>query len=76
MADEMETPMPEGVTVDRSMDVPRRKDTRGMLHMLRDELNTHFPKATDRKVGTQGQDLMSAVDEAVKGAPAPGSEEY
>lgn len=76
MADE--NPMPEGVTVDRSGERPVRKDTRSMLHMLRDELNKHFPKATDRTINSGGKQvgLMDAVNEAVDGAPAPGSQEY
>lgn len=70
--------MPEGVTVDRSTDVPRRVDQRSVMKMLHDELSQHFA-AKDRTVNTGGaqgrqQGLMDAVDEAVKGAPEPGSE--
>lgn len=76
MADDAD--QPEGVMIDRSGDTPVRKDSRGVLHMLRDELNKHFPHATDVKVNNGGkpQGLMDAVDEAVKGAPASGSQEY
>lgn len=76
MADESNPP--DGVTVDRSGERPVRVDNRGMLHMLRDELNKHFPHATDATVNVGGkqQGLMDAVDDAVKGAPAPGVGEY
>jgi hypothetical protein len=74
MADQM----PEGVTVDRTGERPVRQDTRGVMRMLHDELAEHFA-AKDRKVNVGGgkmQGLMDTVDEAVKGAPDPGSEEY
>lgn len=66
----------DDVTIDNSGDRPVRRDNRGMLHMLRDELNKHFPHPTDVNVNNGGkrQGLMDAVDEAVKGAPDPGSE--
>lgn len=62
------------VSVDRSSDRPVRTDNRSVLHQLRDALNAHLP--TDVNVNSDGkrQGLMDAVDEAVKGAPAPGSE--
>lgn len=74
MADQV----PEGVEIDRSTDVPRRIDHRGVLGMLHDELSKHFA-GKDRNVINQSgqkQGLMDAVDEAVKGAPEPGSGEY
>lgn len=78
MADDSE--QPKGVDIDRSTDVPRRVDSRGLLGMLHDELGKHFA-AKDRTVnvgGAQGRQvgLMDAVDDAVKGAPEPGSSEY
>ncbi len=72
--------LPEGVTVDRSGPVPARTDNRSVLKMLHDELTSHFalPKPTDRNVNDGGQKkgLMNAVDDAVNGAPAAGSEDY
>lgn len=68
----------KGVTIDRSTDVPRRIDNRGVLGMLHDELSKHFAAKDRNVINQQGQKqgLMDAVDEAVKGAPAPGSSEY
>lgn len=68
---------PEGVTIDRSGEVPRRIDKRGVLGMLHDELSKHF-SAKDITVnnGGQRQGLMDAVDDAVKSAPAPGAGDY
>jgi len=73
MADQM----PEGVTVDRTGDKPVRTDNRSVMKMLHDELAAHFG-AKERTVNSGGKQmgLDEAVDEAVRGAPAPGSEEY
>jgi hypothetical protein len=65
--------------VDRSTDVPRRTDKRGVLHMLHDEIGKALGigQAKDlgvRKATGEHQGLMDAVDEAVKGAPNPGSD--
>jgi len=65
--------------VDRSTSTPTRTDKRGLLHMLHDELGKAIGvgAAKDRKVnvgGGKSEGLMDAVDEAVKGAPDPGSE--
>jgi len=65
--------------VDRSTDVPRRTDKRGVLHMIHDELGKALGIGRANDLGTQGeggkhQGVMDAVDEAVKGAPAPGSD--
>lgn len=71
--------MADDVTIDRTGDVPKRTDNRSVLHQLRDALNAHLPAtATDRNVSDNGQkkSLMQAVDDAVTGAPAPGSQEY
>lgn len=64
-----------GVTVERAPGyAPRRVDKRGVLEMLRDEINEKL--GTDgkarRKYGLQEQTLDEVVDEAVKGAPKPG----
>jgi len=73
MADQM----PEGVTVDRTGDVPVRKDSRSVMKMLHDELAAHFAaKEPNVNSGGKRMGLDEAVDEAVRGAPAPGSEEY
>lgn len=69
----------DSVTVDRSGPVPVRKDNRGVLHMLHDEIGKALGigRAKDVAVRGQGgekQGLMDAVDEAVKGAPASGSD--
>lgn len=74
MADD--TDHSQDFTVDRSGDVPRRTDNRGVLHMIHDELGKALGigQAKDRNVSGAGgkpQGLMDAVDEAVKGAPAP-----
>lgn len=49
---------------------PVRKDNRGVLHMIHDELGKALGigTATDRRVGTEGKGLMDTVDEAVEGA--------
>ena len=65
------------VEVDRTEGyAPRRVDKRGVLEMLRDEINERLGNAPGQKkdvrVGTEGKGLMEAVDEAVTGAPAPG----
>lgn len=69
----------DDVSVDRTGDVPKRTDNRTVLHMFHDELGKALGigRAKDLSVRGQGgekQGLMDAVDEAVKGAPAPGSE--
>lgn len=69
----------EDFTVDRTGDRPVRKDNRTMLHMMHQELGKvlGIGAAKDRVVSGQGgerQGLMDAVDEAVTGAPAPGTE--
>lgn len=70
MADDV-TQMKPGVTVTRSPgEVPVRKDTRSLMEQLRDEFNSHLGTAPQHN----GQTVDQAVDEAVKGAPAPGSE--
>lgn len=74
MADENDS-----VNVDRSGDRPVRTDNRGILHMMHDELGKALGIGRAKDVGVRGQGgdkqgLMDAVDEAVKGAPAPGSE--
>lgn len=65
-------------TVDRSGDTPVRKDNRGLLHMLHDEIGKAIGvnAAKDRTVngGDRQKGLMDAVDDAVKGAPAPGGD--
>lgn len=69
----------EDYDVDRSTDTPTRTDKRGILHMLHDEIGKHLGIGRAKEVGTQGEPgrqkaLMETVDEAVKGAPDPGSE--
>lgn len=78
MADQMDD---SGITIDRSGDVPVRKDTRGVLHMFHDELGKALGIGRAKDIGVRGQGgekqgLMDAVDEAVKGAPPPGSTDY
>lgn len=75
MADETN----DSVTVDRSGDRPVRKDSRGVLHMIHDELGKALGigAAKDRKVNAgdgKMAGLMDTVDKAVADAPAPGSE--
>jgi len=57
-----------------------KAESPGILRQLHDALVSHFalPKPTDRTVNDGGQKkgLMDAVDDAVNGAPAPGSQEY
>jgi len=73
----MSDQMPEGVTVDRTGDKPVRTDNRSVMKMLHDELAAHFgAKEPTVNSGGKRMGLDEAVDEAVKGAPAPGSEEY
>lgn len=67
------------ITIDRTGDRPSRRDNRGILHMMHDELGKALGIGRAKDVGVRGQDgqhqgLMDAVDEAVKGAPPPGSE--
>lgn len=68
----------DDVTVDRSGDRPVRTDNRSILHMMHDELGKALGigRAKDVAVNDGGQKkgLMDAVDDAVKGAPAPGGE--
>lgn len=69
----------EDFTVDRSGDKPVRKDNRGMLHMLHDEIGKALgigksDGAGKHIVAGQPTSVMDAVDDAVKDAPAPGSE--
>lgn len=66
-------------TIDRSGPVPSRTDNRGVLHMFHDELGKALGIGRAKDVAVRGQDgrkqgVMDAVDEAVKGAPPPGSE--
>lgn len=64
-------------TVDRSNNRPARTDNRGMLHMLHDEIGKALGigKGDGTKyVPNSKPGVMDAVDEAVKGAPPPGSE--
>lgn len=60
-------------TVDRSGPTPVRKDNRGMLHMLHDEIGKALGIGRAKDVGVQGQNgqhqgVMEAVDDAVTGA--------
>lgn len=70
--------MGDDVTIDRTGDVPKRTDNRGILHMLHDELGKTLGigQAKDVMVNDGGQrkGLMDAVDGAVKDAPPPGTE--
>lgn len=66
-------------TVDRSGDVPVRKDNRGVLHMLHDEIGKALgigkgTGAGKHVIGGKPTSVMDAVDDAVAGAPAPGSD--
>lgn len=76
MADD--TDHSQDFTIDRSGPIPRRTDNRGVLHMIHDELGKALGigQAKDVNVNNGGkpQGLMDAVDEAVKGAPAPGND--
>ena len=79
MADDSQ--QPDGVTIDRSGSVPRRVDNRGVLHMIHDELGKALgigqgTGAGKHMVGGKLQTVDDAVNDAVNGAPAPGSEEY
>lgn len=69
----------DGVTIDRSGDVPKRTDNRGILHMLHDEIGKTLGIGRAKDLGVRNQDgsksgLMDAVDSAVKDAPPPGTE--
>lgn len=69
----------DDVTIDRSGDVPKRTDNRGLLHMLHDEIGKAIGVGRVKDLGVRGSDgsksgLMDAVDSAVKDAPAPGTE--
>lgn len=69
----------EDFTIDRTGDRPVRKDNRGMLHMLHDEIGKTLgigqgTGAGKHVVGGKPTTVMEAVDDAVKGAPAPGSD--
>lgn len=71
--------MGDDVTIDRTGDVPKRTDNRGILHMLHDEIGKTLGigRAKDVRVRDQNgsqSGLMDAVDSAVKDAPPPGTE--
>lgn len=71
----MPDPTNPKVTIGKAPDgTPQRVDKRGILEMLRDEIDEKLGISAkkDRKVGVNGKGLMEAVDEAVDGAPAPG----
>ena len=58
---------------------PRRTDKRGVLRMIHDELGKALGIGRAKDATVRGEDgskqgVMDAVNEAVKGAPAPGSE--
>lgn len=79
MADD--SAQPDGVSIDRSTDVPRRTDNRGVLHMIHDELGKALgigqgTGAGKHVINGKAQTVDEAVDDAVKGAPAPGAEDY
>jgi hypothetical protein len=64
--------------IDRSTDRPARTDKRSVLHMFHDELGKALGIGRAKDVAVRGengekQGVMDAVNEAVKGAPAPGS---
>lgn len=64
-----------GVTIERAKGFPaRRVDKRGLLEMLRDEIDEKLSISAkkERRVGPEGKSLSEFVDEAVNGAPAPG----
>lgn len=69
----------EDFTVDRSPgQKPLRTDNRGILHMMHDELGKALgigkgDGAGKHIINGKGTTVMDAVNEAVKGAPAPDS---
>lgn len=71
--------MADDTQEDFTGDRPVRKDNRGVLHMLHEEIGNALgigksAGAGKHVVGGKPTTVMDAVDDAVKGAPAPGSD--